>query len=217
MSENTMTQKDESEDTLDSLGMSELRMYAKLMGISARRDWDKNDFITAIKLKQSAAALYSAAEDEKDQDDLPPGHAKILIMRDPTPGHNNSSIPLGLNGRMFIAPRGVEFVIPLEYIGVLADAKSSILRQVEAPSLHKPEGVVKEEEIYSYPFQVLRVRPHTKDSAFKSQLDQRGAHYARKKKFYDAIGKWPTVGELMEFERNERELQTVERHLAIKQ
>lgn len=215
MSENVLTHKDESEGTLETLSIGELRMYAKLMGISARRDWSKEDFIKAIKIRQDS--VYGGSGDEDKDNDLPPGYARILIMRDPTHGHNNSPIPLGLNGRTFVAPRGVEFVIPLEYINVLADAKSKILRQVEAPSLHKPEGVVKEEEIYSYPFQVLKVRPHTKESAFKSQLDQRGAHYNRKFKFYQDIGKWPTVGELMEYERNQRELLTVERHLATKQ
>lgn len=215
MSENILTHEEESGETLDSLNMAELRMYAKLMGISARRDWSKDDFVKAIKIRQES--VYGGSSVEDTDDDLPPGHAKILIMRDPTPGHNNSSIPLGLNGRLFIAPRGVEFNIPMEYINVLADAKSKVLRQVEAPSLHKPEGVVKEEEIYSYPFQVLKVRPHTKDSAFRSQLDQRGAHYKRRLKFYETVGKWPTMGELLEFERNEREILTVERHLATKQ
>jgi hypothetical protein len=220
MSDIELTHSDESrDDAFSDLDIADLRKYAKLMGISAQRDWKTEDFVRAIKTKQNAAAL-SYTEDtstEGSPNKLKPGEARIIIFRDPSPGHSNSAVPLGLNGRQFLAPRGVEFVIPLEYIGVLADAKARTIVQKEAPSIHSPEGRVVEEDILSYPFQVLEVCPHNAKSRFQSGADQRASMYNRRLAFVEEFGKWPTLGELMEFEKTQREekrtAQALERRL----
>lgn len=120
MSNDKTTQVDESgSNDFSDLDISDLRKYCKLFGISAQRDWNKDDFVRAIQAKQLAAKYTQMAQESASSDSqskkstLQPGQALILIHRDPTPGHTNSAVPVGLNGRMFLAPRGVECIMPI--------------------------------------------------------------------------------------------------------
>lgn len=215
MTNDKLTQTDESgNDALSDVSIADLRKYAKMMGISAQRDWGAADYVAAIKA-QTEAAKFTRAEGA-DQSTIPPGHARLTIFRDSAPDSKNSSIPLGLNGRLFTAPRGIEIVMPLEYVAVLADAKSTYVKQKTEASATSPMGEIVEETIQSYPFQVHEVRPHDKDSKFRSQLDQRGANYLRRLACREVIGKWPTTGELLEWERELRQQKAVDAHLAMK-
>lgn len=213
------THSDESrdEDGLLDLDIAELRQTAKLLAISAQRDWKKEDFVKAISRKLEAARLAESigSMSTGSESKLAPGTARILIHRDPTPGHANSNIQLGLNGRFLNVPRGVEVVVPLEYVNVLADAKQVVMRQVRAPNELNPDGEIEYREVQSYPFQVIEMRPHTKNSRFQSNLDQRGAYYTRREAFRNAHGKWPTAGELQEWEKAVREDARIERKIAL--
>lgn len=192
--------KDEAADISD-LSLADLRKWAKLMGINAQRDWTVADFVRAIKAQQEASKYLQTSSGSN----LEPGHARVLIHKDPTPGHSNSPIPLGLNGRQVFAPRGVEITLPIEYVGVLADAKTTITVQKKEPDRDNPQGVVVEETIQSYPFQVIEVKPHTAESQFKRVgYDNRLETYKRRAAFRDAIGKWPTTAELIDWEKNNR-------------
>lgn len=212
MTDATNKIKDESGiSELTELGINELRQMAKLLKIPAQRDWNITDFARAILTKQRSIQMVEALGYNGDgsQSALPPGHAKILIHRDPTPGAANSPIPLGLNGRTIFAPRGVEFVAPIEYVLVLADAKQKTMRQVRAPNESNPEGLVEMADVQSYPFQVIDLRPHTAETKFKSEVDQRSRKYAKREAFWKEHGKWPTDGELVEWERLNREEQRI--------
>lgn len=198
MTDKNTTQRDES--SIKNLSISDLRKWAELMGIAAQRDWTVTDFVRAIKEVQDAARYTQ----QSSTSDLEPGYAYVIVHKDPTPGHSNSAIPLGLNGRMFNVPRGIKVAIPIEYVGVLADAKSTITVQKREPDRSNPQGLVVEETIQSYPFQVLEVRPHTNSSKFESQVDHRRAYTERRMAFRDALGKWPTAGELFEWEKNKQ-------------
>ena len=218
MTDNQLTHLDESgAEDLNDLNIAELRQTAKLLQITTQRDWKKEDFVAAISKKLEAARLIESIGGVSTgaESTLKPGEAKILIHRDPTPGHANNNIQIGLNGRIMNIPRGVEVVLPLEYVNVLADAKQTVIRQVKAPNELYPEGIVEEREIQSYPFQVIELRPHTKASRFNSPLDQRGAYYARREAFRDEVGKWPTSGELIEWEKAKREDARMERKIAL--
>lgn len=200
MTDMTKPQKDEAAD-ISELSISDLRKWAKLMGINAQRDWTATDFVRAIKAQQEAARYMQTSSGSE----IAPGHARVLVHKDPTPGHSNSAIPLGLNGRLLFVPRGVEFTMPIEYVGVLADAKCTITVQKKEPDRDNPQGVVVDEVMQSYPFQVLEVRPHTEASQFKrANYDNRAETYKRRVAFRDAIGKWPTTGELIDWEKNNR-------------
>lgn len=179
-------------ETLESLDIASLRKYAKLMRITSQRDWQKEDYVEAIKAKQAAQNVALVF----DNSNAPaPGHARILLHRDPTPGHRNSPIPLGVNGRMILVPRGIEVDVPIPFVEALKNSRSQQYRQVDGASQNAPMGVFKEEEVTSYPFQVIAMTP---GGEFTNPHDPRSASFERRKAFHKAFGRWPTDGELKE-------------------
>ncbi len=210
MSELIETQLDESNAdlNLDEYEIAELRAFAKIARITTQRDWKKQDFINALKAKQEAdkyaLAAQSLSSDGSLKTPLKPGEARLIIHRDPTPGHSNSHVPLGLNGRIFLAPRGVELVLPFEYVEVLANAVVRTMRQKKEPTASSPEGEVVEEPVLSYPYQVLEFRPGGK--GFVSNMDQRGVMARRKEAFRAEMHQFPqTVAELTSWEQRKRQ------------
>lgn len=233
MSNDNLVQ-DERDLNLDTCHFGLLKKLAKDYGISAQRDWKREDYVKQIKIAQgdtipnalpalvepdapavkverderaeeaSLLANYSLPSQSNKNDangELKPGFARIVLHKDPTPGHANSPVQVGLNGQFYHIPRGVEVDIPLEFVDVLISAKQSVMRQKAEPSAANPAGEVVWEDIYSYPFQVIAVKP---GKAFKSSIDQRGSIARRKEAFVAAIGKWPTTGELLEYEKEQR-------------
>lgn len=180
-------------DAVKSLDIAQLRKLAKFLNITAQRDWRAEDYVEAIKAKQAANALTQYVIDGSTGP--APGHARVLIHRDPTPGHKNSPIQVGLNGRIIHIPRGVEVDIPIPFVEVLNNAKTTQIVQTEGASAFNPAGTYKDQVSTSYPFQVIAATPGGK---FENQYDQRSANYERRKAFHNMTGRWPTDGELKE-------------------
>lgn len=192
MTENHNAQDEQSQDTnmLAALDMASLRRAAKLLGISAQRDWGKEDFVRAIQDKQNqteAEFVFENANAPK------PGYARIIIHRDPTPGHKNTPIHTSVNGRIFQVPRGLEVDVPLPIVEALKNAVTIVTRRKTDDDNGKPGAFVDEPQM-SYPFQVLQVTP----GEYTNPNDGRAASYERRKAFHDKFGRWPTAGELAE-------------------
>ena len=215
---------------LDTCHFGALKALAKQYGIAAQRDWKREDYVKQIKIAQGspvvnavpsveAAPAPVASEADKEaallanyslpsqshkndsNGELKPGYARIVLHQDPTPGHANSPVQVGLNGQFYHIPRGVEVDIPRQFVDVLIAAKQSVMRQKQEPSAANPAGEVVWEDIYSYPFQVIAVKP---GNAFRSSIDQRGTMAKRREAFAQVIGKYPTTGELLEWEKENR-------------
>lgn len=180
-------------DAVDDLDMASLRKVTKLLGISAQRDWSKEDFIAAIKAKQENVNAPSLVFDNSLAPK--PGYARIIIHRDNSPGHKNPPIHAGINGRIFSIPRGVEVDIPEPLVGVLSNARSLVLRQTDD---NEGRTTYKDSMTQSYPFQVLAVTP----GKFENNVDGRAANFERRKAFNTKFGRWPTKGELEEAMRH---------------
>lgn len=195
--------QDERDKDLETLESADLKAAAKFFNIKAQRDWKDEDYIKAIvearkEARQVLGEQHLPKVSGNTVDGAPkPGFARIIIHRDPTPGHANSPVQLGLNGHFFHVPRGIPVDVPLPYIGVLKDATQLVVRQKKEPSANNPTGEIVEEEIPSYPFQVVSITPGGK---FKSNIDQRSNVAHRKELFVKAHGRWPTKGELNKFE-----------------
>lgn len=209
-----------AESTLEDARIGELRALAKSYGIKAERTWKGEDFITAIKAKQEQGATPSleADNDDGEADRLiasyslatdrseaaaakgapKPGHARIVLHKDPTPGHSNSHVPVGLNGRTLLVPRGTPVDVPIPFLGVLRDAVQLTRRQVSEPDGTHLQGVVAEEELLSFPFQIISLTP---GGSFTNTHDQRSQGAKRRKAFHSDLGRWPTDGELVEWEK----------------
>lgn len=193
MSENQTVQDAQEQDTdlIAALDMASLRKAAKLLGITAQRDWGKVDFVEAIKAKQS----NTEAEFVFDNSNAPkPGFARIIIHRDPTPGHKNTPIHSAVNGRIFQIPRGIEVDVPLPIVEALKNAVTIVTRQKEPGQSDGRSGAYVDEPQLSYPFQVLQVTP----GEWTNPNDGRKVSYERRLAFHKRFGRWPTSGELAE-------------------
>lgn len=197
MTDQIESQTQEESDQLtniDSLNMASLRQYAKLLKISASRDWDKNDYIEAIKATQAGNNETSLVFNETIGPK--PGYTRVIMNRDPTPGHANSPIQVGVNGYLLHIPRGIQVDVRNEIVASLLVAKSSTSQQIEGPSNANPVGVYRDEEMLSYPFQVMASTPG--GTKWASPVDNRAKVHEQKAAFEKVMGRWPTSGELKE-------------------
>lgn len=192
MIENSDAQEERSQlDVLDNLDIAMLRKAAKVLNIQAQRDWDKGDFVAAIKAKQeqktAADVVFDNALGPK------PGHARIVLHRDPTPGHKNGPVQCGVNGRLLHIPRGVEVDIPIPHMRALESARATITRQQQGNSRDNPSGLYKDEELMSYPFQLVAITP---GGTFSNPNDSRQVQARAAQAFADVFQRYPTGGEL---------------------
>lgn len=178
-------------DVLEDLSIGDLRKVAKHLGIASQRDWTKEDYIGVIKHKQEQASHRYVFDNNLAP---APGFARITLHRDPTPGHKNTPVHVGVNGKIYQIPRGVQVDVPLPIVEALNNAVTIVTRQVENESLDKPMGIYVDEPQLSYPFQVHSWTP----GEFKNMSDSRAANYERRLVFFNKFGRWPTAGELAE-------------------
>lgn len=195
MSETIQVQEGIGEiEGLESLDMADLRRLAKILGITSQRDWKKEDYLAAINEKQHPKA--AAVGDPSKMP--PPGYARVIVHRDPTPGHRNNAIHVGVNGHIFGVPRGVEVDLPIPFMEALANAITIEKQEREAPSINNPNGRYTDSPKLSYPFQVISVTP----GEYVNPHDSRARVAAIRKQFNDKHGKWPTHGELSEYRKS---------------
>lgn len=212
-----------SQDDFSDIHIGKLKQLAKSYGVKAQRDWSKDKYVEAIKLKQEEGVVPDLSTDNVTEEQaeadrlianysLPvsrstsasaggqpkPGYARIILHKDPTPNHANSPVQVGLNGRYINIPRGVAVDVPIPYLGVLRDAVQVVTKQIKEPDRDNLSGTVVEEEILSYPYQIVSITPGGK---FQNHEDQRSQGARRRKAFHTALGRWPTDGELLEWEK----------------
>ena len=193
--ENIETSSDDQLDTVDTFNIADLRKVAKLMGVQAARDWDKAAYVAAIKHKQMTNSTTSFVFDTGKAPK--PGWARIIIHRDPTPGHKNSSIQLGFNGAIIGVPRGIEIDVPSPFVEILNNASTVYVEQASDATRDNPGGVYKDERRPSYPYQVIAITP----GEYHNPNDNRQAAYKRREEFYTRFGTWPTEAELKEYKK----------------
>lgn len=180
-------------EALNKLDINSLRTFAKLSNISADRSWTKEDFITALQAKANNSTVGMVFDSETGPK---PGYSRILLHRDTSAGHKNSSVHVGFNGAIFAIPRGVEVDVPTDVVGVLKDAKGLVTSHIEEST---GPGRYVETLQQSYPFQIIATCP----GKVANRNDTRAVAFANKKRCKDAIGKWPTHAELAEWSKVE--------------
>jgi hypothetical protein len=185
---------DEQLEALDQYSIADLRRAAKIMKIQAARDWDKLDFIAAIKRKQETSYTGLVFDSEKAPK---PGYSRVLVHRDPTPGHKNNSVHVAVNGAIVGIPRGIEVDIPIPFVEALANAITTTVEMSSEATRDNPSGIYTDQRRTSYPFQVIATTP----GEWTNTNDNRGSGYKERKLFFDRYGHWPTHGELQEWKK----------------
>lgn len=189
----TVQEEQDTKDPYGTVTIAQLRNVAKTLGILSQRDWGKGDYIAAIQAKQEQLNTEVVVDDTSAPK---PGYARVLVHRDPTPGHKNTPIHIGVNGLIFQVPRGIEVDIPIMVVNALKDAITLVTRPKGEDS--RGREIYGEEPQLSYPFQVVAITP----GPFVNRNDARAATYERKYAFFQKIGRWPTEGELQEAMKN---------------
>lgn len=194
-----MSEDNSQLEAVNALDIGQLRKAAKLLGIDAKNTWTKEDFVSAIQSKQRENDLLTTVFDTSVGP--APGFARVLIHRDPTPGHKNGPVHLSVNGRLIAVPRGGEFDIPIPYVEVLKNAVTTVTISSGEGGKTAVEGnsLFREEPRTSYPFQVIAITP----GKFTNSMDGRATQYNKRKAFFDEFGSWPTSGELKAWEQEE--------------
>lgn len=141
----------------DEMPIGKLREYASHMNIPLAKTAKASEIKEAIVRKlggRSAAVIADRGAK------VPPGHAKIIINEDPTPGSKNYPVYFNLNGYQCTIPRGKEVIVPMRVVRGLQDAKVKRRTQVAVPDGFGRE-VFRETTVTvpSYPYQLLEMTP----------------------------------------------------------
>jgi hypothetical protein len=141
----------------DEMPIGKLREYAKHMQIPLAKTADKEEIKEAIKRKLSGRTSAVIADRGAK---VPPGHAKIIINEDPTPGSKNFPVYFNINGYQCTIPRGKEVIVPMRIIRALNDAKVKRRTQTAIPDNFGRE-VFRETTVTvpSYPYQLIEATP----------------------------------------------------------
>jgi hypothetical protein len=140
-----------------AMPIGKLREYASHFQIPLAKTATKDEIRQAIERKMGGkSSPLLAAIDGK----VPPGHAKIIINEDATPGSKNFPIYMNVNGYEVTVPRGKEVTVPMRIVRTLNNAKVKRRSQMEVQDEYG-RNVFKETTVTvpSYPFQVLEMTP----------------------------------------------------------
>jgi hypothetical protein len=143
-----------SEERLNAMTKEELVTYANMtFGLNVNAKMNKSDLIGAIM--RSEQRFGGNADLLVGDSELPPGYAKLKIN---TTELNKAGRPVivGLNGKMFSLPVGIEFGCPMPLVEILNNAVQYQYEQDPA-SLEMVRR-----EVHSYPFTVLETAPLNK-------------------------------------------------------
>lgn len=176
----------------NEMPIAKLREYAKHMQIPMSRDAKKEELIDAIKHKlEGRTAAVLAEEGGK----VPPGHAKIVINEDPTPGSKNFPIYMNVNGYQCTIPRGKEVIVPQRIVRALADAKVK-RRQVQFIPDQYGREFPREVTVTvpSYPYQVLEMTPG--EEPLTPAEIRKKVTFGPRKRYAELFGHWPRPAEL---------------------
>lgn len=176
----------------DNMPIGKLREYASHMQIPLAKTATKEDIKQAImrKLEGRAAPLLASKDDK-----VPPGHAKIIINEDASPGAKNYPIVFNVNGYVCTVPRGKEIIVPQRVVRTLSDAKVKRIVQKSVQDQYGREVFQNTTvTVPSYAFQVLESNPGPEPLTPLEQQKQRTM--GPRKRYRAMFGRYPRPAEL---------------------
>lgn len=177
----------------DNMPIGKLREYASHMQIALAKTATKAEIKEAIlrKLEGRAAPMLASKEDK-----VPPGHARIILNEDSTPGSKNYPVVFNINGYVCTVPRGKEIIVPMRVLRALQDAKVKRLTQKSVQDEYGREifqnSVV---TVPSYPYQVLEMVPGPEPLTALEQ--QKKKTMGPRKRYRALFGRYPRPAELV--------------------
>lgn len=181
-------------DTPDfaNMDIGKLRQYASHLRVAIPKTATKKDIIEALNGKLQGRTTPILADNDTK---VKPGHAKILILEDATPGASNFPVYMNANGYVCTIPRGKEVIVPMRVVRTLQDATVLRRKQTMTVDNHGRE-IFKETNVRvpSYPFQILDMTPGEEPLTSLEISKQRTM--GPRKRYRDLFGRWPRPREL---------------------
>lgn len=192
----------------EDMQMHELRRLANSYGIKAQRDWDKDDFVTAINNRRNRNESLVQVVHNTTNTAPAAGHARIIIHNTQT--GSNHPIPVSVNNYVCRIPRDVQVDVPIEVLEALSNSKTPI--QVKDPKggldrEGKPKLVWK--DVPSYPFQLVAITPGIAcyPNGTRKVRPYNTAKHDLKLKYREIYGRWPRRAQYKAFEEKHMERQ----------
>lgn len=173
------------------MSIAKLREYAAHMRVALPKTATKDDIVSALNNKINGRNVVMLAEKGST---CPPGHARITVHENATPGSSNMPVFVFGNGYTATIPRGIEVIVPRKVVRILGDSKVRKRKQIVDPN--SSDGRPKEQIVIApqYPFTVHEQTPGPEPLTALEQSKKK-TQMARKK--YRAIfQRWPRPGEL---------------------
>ena len=137
-------------DKLNDMTKAELVVYANMTyGLNVNSKLAKHDLIENIQ--RASQKFGGNAEVSADANALKPGFARIKINKTET-NKQGRPVIVGLNGKQYSLPVGVEITVPMPLVEILNNA---VQFQYEVdPAL---DNELVRREVHSYPFTTLEM------------------------------------------------------------
>ena len=176
----------------DEMPIGTLREYAKHLQVPLAKTAKKEEIKEAIVKKLNGRTAAVIAEKGNK---VPPGHAKIVINEDPTPGAKNFPVYFNINGYECTIPRGKEVIVPMRIVRGLQDAKVKRRTQIAVPDGYGRE-VFRETTVTvpSYPFQTLEIVPG--DEPLTNLEKHKQKTNGPRQRYAAMFGRWPRPADL---------------------
>lgn len=182
---------------LEDLTRAELMKRAvAVYNVSITKDMTKDQIIAAIRQKEKVGTFIQLAEKHTGPK---PGWTRIIIHKNTDPKASNRQVFVGINGRRYYIPRGVEVDVPHKIVALLDTVKDKVLKENEMEPTNSRNRFYWEEG-HTYPFNVIAVNPGP-DPQPGDELS-RGAKIAPKQEYRRKFGHWPTDQELRDAQRS---------------
>lgn len=180
----------ENVDDLASMPFPQLRKLASsVYRVNLRRDNTREEIINLIteaKKRKNFAQLATS-------DNLKPGHARITLLPDQTPGSTQRPVPFTINGDKIWVPRNVPVNIPLRYLYLMQTLIELQMDEDTTEPLNSHNRFRLQPKL-AYPFQLHEINsgeepPRPSDAVRKAQHQPR-------EDFAEMFGYWPSDEEL---------------------
>lgn len=173
-----------SNDVMSEKTIGELRSTAKSLGISASKEWTKEDFISAINSRRQNKTLAKVIEDLDEP--LEEGYARIKIQNQPG---FNGPVDVSINGKFRCSiPRDTWVDVPIEVVdGPLNNSVDYETRPIEPGESRSRRLAVK-----SYPWIELRRIP-TKNGKSILKGSNSPETQAIRNQYRSIFGRWPNT------------------------
>lgn len=176
----------------DSMPIATLREYASHMQIPLARTAKAAEIKAAIIQKLAGRSAVQLASGVKS---VPPGHSKIIINEDPTPGSQQIPVYLNCNGYVCTIPRGKEVIVPQRVVRTLLDSKVKRVQQTSKQDEYGRTLFVNQTvTVPSYPFQVLETTPG--DEPLTNHEKQKARTNGPRQRYAQMFGHWPRPADL---------------------